>query len=78
MALGPVCLEGPLENQNCSRQRKLKRSQFHRSFDPHCYKYVENGSNNITGVNPTENPVYAQPDAQPRCLIYLLDKYFSC
>ena len=62
-------------------QRKLKRSQFHRSLDPDCYKYIENGSKNITGVNPTENnkivPVYAQPDAQPRCLVYLLDKYFD-
>ena len=62
-------------------QRKLKRSQFHRSFDPDCYKYVENGSKNITGVNPTENnkivPVYAQPDAQPRCIVYHLDKYFD-
>ena len=69
------CLRGGEE------QRKTKSSEFHRSFDPDCYKYIENESKNITGVNSTENnkivPVYAQPDEQPRCLVYLQDKYFD-
>ena len=68
------CLRGGEE------QRKLKRSQFQRSFNPDCYTYIENGSKNYSGVNSSENkvvPVYAATDAKPRCLVYLLDTYFG-
>ena len=68
------CLRGGEE------QRRLKHSQFKRSFDPDCYTYIENGSKNYTGVNAVENkvvPVYATPESKPRCLVFLLDKYFD-
>ena len=69
------CLRGGQE------QRGLKPSQFIRSLNPDCYTYVENGSKNKSGVNPKEKnkviPVYANSAARPRCLVYLLDKYFS-
>ena len=68
------CLRGGEE------QRQLKCSQFKRSFDPNCYTYIENGSKNYSGVNAAENKVvsvYSAPDAQPRCLVFLLDKYFE-
>ena len=58
----------------------MKCSQFKRSFDPDSYTYIENGSKNYSGVNATENkivPVYSAPDGKPRCLVYLLDKYFE-
>ena len=69
------CLRGGQE------LRGLKPSQFICSSNPDCYTYVENGSKNKSGVNPKENnkviPVYANSTARPRCLVYLLDKYFS-
>ena len=69
------CLRGGEE------QRNSKLSQLIRSSKPDCYTYVENGSKNKSGVNPREKnkivPVYANPSARPRCLVYLLDKYFS-
>ena len=62
-------------------QRRLKRSQFRRSYEPDCYTYVENGSKNRTGVNVRDDnkvvPVFACPEAQPRCLAFLLDTYFD-
>ena len=62
-------------------QRRLKRSQFKRSYNPDCYTYVENGSKNHSGVNFREEnkvvPVFSCPEAQPRCLVYLLDTYFE-
>ena len=69
------CLRGGKE------QRDLKPSQFLRSSSPDCYTYVENGSKNKSGINTKEKnkivPVYANYSARPRCLVYLLDKYFS-
>ena len=69
------CLRGGQE------QRDLKVSQFVRSSNPDCYTYVENDSKTWSGVNAKEAnkvvPVYASPDARPRCLVYLLDLYFS-
>jgi hypothetical protein len=62
-------------------QRRLKCSQFQRSYNPDCYTYIENGSKNRSGVNVREEnkvaPVFACPEAQPRCLIFLLDTYFE-
>ena len=69
------CIRGGQE------QGQLKRSQFKRSYDPDCYTYIENGFKNHSGVNFRENnkivPVYSCPEAQPRCLVYLLDTYFE-
>ena len=69
------CLRGGEE------QRKLKPSQFVRSYDPDCYTYIEHGSKNNSGTNVKEAnktvPVFSRPDARPRCLVYLLDKYFE-
>ena len=69
------CLRGGQE------QRALKLSQFVRSYDPDCYTYVENGSKTRSGVNPKQSnkvvPVYSCPSSRPKCLVYLLDKYFS-
>lgn len=69
------CLRGGEE------QRRLKPSQFIRSSNPDCYTYVENGSKNKSGLNLKEKnkvvPVYGNASARPRCLVYLLDKYFS-
>ena len=69
------CLRGGEE------QRSLKPSQFIHSWSPDCYTYVENSSRNKSGVSLKESnkvvPVYANPSAHPRCLVYLLDKYFS-
>lgn len=52
-----------------------------RCYEPDGYRYIENGSKNKCGVNPKERnkvvTVYADPLAQPRCLVYLLDKYLS-
>ena len=62
------------------KQRGLKPSQFIYSSNLDCYKYVENGSKNKSGVNPKENkliPVYTNSKACPRCLVYLLDKTFQ-
>ena len=42
---------------------------------------MENGSINKSGVNlKVKNkvvPVCSNPEARPRCLVYLLDKYFN-
>ena len=69
------CLRGGEE------QRKLKPSQFRRSYDPDCYTYIEHGSKNNSGTSVKEAnktvPVFSCPDARPRCLVYLLDKYFE-
>ena len=69
------CLRGGQE------QRNLKRSQLVRSVDPDCYTYCEFGSKNHSGENPRDSnkivPIYANPSAHPRCLVYLLDLYFS-
>ena len=69
------CLRGGEE------QRNLKPSQFVRNASPHSYTYVENGSKNYSGVDPTGGnkcvPIYACPENQLRCLVYLLDLYFS-
>ena len=69
------CLRGGQE------QRNLKRSQFVRSVDPDCYIYCEFGSKNHSDQNPRDSnkivPIYANPSARPRCLVYLLDLYFS-
>ena len=69
------CLRGGTE------QRNMKCSQLVRSSNPDSYTYVENGSKNNTGANPSEAnkvvPVYADPQSCPRCLIYLLDLYLS-
>ena len=69
------CLRGGQE------QHELKASQFVCSTDPDCFTYVENGSKNRLGVNlkmvNKVVPVYSCPSARPRCLVYLLDLYFS-
>lgn len=69
------CLRGGQE------QRDLKPSQFVRSYNPDQYTYVENGSKNRSGIVVNESnktvPIHAYPSAIPRCLVYLLDKYFS-
>lgn len=68
------CLRGGEE------QRMLKISQFHCSYDPDVYTYVENGSKNLSGGLAQLNlvvPIYSVPEHQPRCLVYLLDLYFS-
>ncbi len=72
-----VCLRGGQE------QRNLKLSQFRREYDPDRYIYVENGSKNHPGTfgqKKQSNKVvtlYSHPDAEPRCVVYLLDFYFS-
>ena len=62
-------------------QRQLKKSQFKCFYDPDCYTYIGNGSKNHSGVNFKEDNkivfVYSCPEAQPRCLVYLLDTYFA-
>ena len=69
------CLSGGEE------QRSLKPSQFVRSGNPDHYTYIENGSKNYSGVDPKGGnktvQVYAWPEKRPRCLVYLLDMYFS-
>ena len=63
------CLRGGEE------QRNLKKSQFTR--------YVENGSKNRSGGTAQLNlenkivPIHAVPENCPRCLVFLLDLYFS-
>ena len=48
---------------------------------PDCFTYVENGSKNHSGINPTDSnkvvPMYACTEKRPRCLVYLLVIYFS-
>lgn len=72
------CLRGGQE------QRELKPSQFIREYNPNRCTYVENGSKNhighfgassnsnkmVTIYTNSENP-------PPKCLVYLLDLYFS-
>ena len=69
------CLRGGEE------QRNLRLSQFVRSSQPDCFTYAENGSKNNSGTNPKQAnkvvPVYAVNESRPRCLVYLLDKYFK-
>ena len=69
------CLRGGQE------QRDLKPSQVVRSSNPDCYTYVENGSKTRSGFSSKEVnkvvPVYACSDSRPRCLVFLLDLYFS-
>ena len=69
------CIRGEEE------QHGLKRSQFQRSYNPDYYTFVENGSKNQSGVNVREEnkvvPVFSCPEAQPRCLVFLLDTYFE-
>ena len=42
--------------------------------------WVENGSKNHSGINPTKSnkvvPMYACTEKRPRCLVYLLDIHF--
>ena len=70
-----LCVRGGEE------QWRLKRSQFRHSYNPDCYTYVKNRSKNRIGVNFREEnkviPVFACPEAQPRCLVFLLDLYLS-
>ena len=67
------CLRGGQE------QRDLKPSQFIREYEPDRYTYVENGSKNHQGGFGTKRQsnkvvtIYANPDAVPRCVVYLLD-----
>ena len=71
------CLRGGEE------QRNLKVSQFIRSRDPDMYTYVENGSKNRTGGLAQLNlenkivQIHSVPENKPRCLVFLLDLYFS-
>ena len=69
------CLRGRVE------QRNLKLSQIVRSSEPDCYTYVESGSKNNSGANPKQAnkvvPAYALTELHPRCIVYLLDKYFE-
>ena len=64
-------------------QRCLKPSQFVRSSDPDCYTYTEHGSKNRSGglaqlnVSNKQVPCYANPGNEPRCVVFLLDKYFK-
>jgi hypothetical protein len=64
------CLHGGEE------QRNLKPSQFVHTKQPDCFTYVENGSKNHSGINPTKSnkvvPMYACTEKRPRCLVYLL------
>ena len=71
------CLRGGEE------QRHLKPSQFVRNASPHSYTYVENGSKNYSGVDPTGGdkcvPIYACPENQPRCLVYPTKRFcYGC
>ena len=69
------CIRGGQE------QRELKVSQFRRSSNPDCYTYVEYGSKTISGVRLNDKnivvPVYANPSAENRCLVRLLDLYIA-
>ena len=72
-----MCIRGGEE------QRKLGPSQFIRSSDPDCYTYVEHGSKNRNGgpqqltLENKKVPVFAVPENIPKCLVFLLDFYFS-
>ena len=71
------CLRGGQE------QRNLKPSQFERGYEPDRYTYTENGSKNHQGRFGTRKEsnkvvtIYANFDNAPKCLVYLLDFYFS-
>ena len=58
-------------------------SQFTRSSNPDCYTYTEHGSKNHSGglsdlrVPNKQVPCYSIPENRPKCLVYLLDLYFS-
>ena len=72
-----MCIRGGEE------QRKLGPSQFIRSSDPDCYTYAEHGSKNRNGgpqqltLENKKVPVFAVPENIPKCLVFLLDFYFS-
>lgn len=59
----------------------MKPSQFRRETQTDKYTYIENGSKNNSGtklkVSNKVVPVYANPSAGERCLLYLLDLYMS-
>ena len=65
------CLRGGQE------QRNLKAAQFERGYEPDRYTYTENGSKNHQGRFGTSKEsnkvvtIYANSDAEPRCLVYL-------
>lgn len=72
------CLRGGEEQHN------LKISQFIRKdSDPPSYAYTEHGSKNHSGglaqlnLENKEVLIYAVPENVPRCLVHLLDLYFS-
>ena len=72
------CLRGGEE------QRNLKPSQFVRSTSgPNMYEYIENGSKNRSGglaqlrVENKIVKIHAVPENEPRCLVFLLDRYFA-
>ena len=64
-------------------QRRLGPSQFHRSYNPDCYTYVEHGSKNRSGglkqlsLENKSVPCPAVTESIPRCFVYLFDKYLS-
>lgn len=71
------CLRGGVE------QREHKPSQFVRGVDPDRYTYIENGSKNHQGGFGTGKQsnkvvtIYATPEEASRCVVFLLDFYFS-
>lgn len=76
--VGKVCCLRGGEEQRC-----LKKSQFTRHYNPDMYKYIETGSKNRSGgiaqlhLKNKIVPIYAVPENRPRCLVFLLDLYFS-
>lgn len=64
-------------------ERNLKPSQFRRESNPDRYVYFENGCLKKSGgkrrlsASNKVIPVYANPFAGKRCLVYLLDLYMS-
>ena len=64
-------------------QRSLKPSQFVRSHEPDCYTYIEHGSKTRSGglaqlhIENKRVPCYANPENEPRCLVFLLDLYLA-
>ena len=71
------CLRGREEH------RSLKQSQFERRVDPARYIYSEHGSKNRNGgfgqvkIKNKVVPVVSNPNAGERCLVCILDVYFS-
>ena len=58
-----------------------KPTQFIPSTNLDCYTYFQNGSKTLSGLKSKEGkkvvPAYACHDSRTRCLVYLLDTYFS-